>query len=116
MLNDISSQQHHDPKRKTNQHTGGDKRNSAGHDLRFGIQRKQAIVLVCRTHGIPFASAILDTCQAFVFPLDSRFGKEPSERHVDIGIIRGDDLRTLHNKHRGTLVEGAVCKHIGYGI
>ena len=59
-INDISSQQYHDPKRKAHQDASSDKCDPARHDLRFGIQRKQAVVLVCRTHRVPFVSSIFD--------------------------------------------------------
>ena len=62
VVNDISSQQHHDPKRKAHQDASGDKCDPARHDLRFGIQRKQAVVLIRRTHGIPGSPPIFDTC------------------------------------------------------
>ena len=53
-------QQHYDPKRQARQHAGSDKCNPARHDLRFGVERKQAVVLIRRTHGIPGSSLIFD--------------------------------------------------------
>lgn len=61
-------------------------------------------------------SSIFDARQAVVFPLNSCAGEESGERHVSIGTVGRDNLRTLHNKHRGALVEGTVRKHVGYGI